>query len=97
MNVFRVKCPLATLAFGAALLSGIAHAEAAPVDLSPPVRPAGPIEPQTAPSVRTDPIIGTETVPVFGGAVQAETLGLVDPDVAGALREEDGGFGPAMW
>lgn len=75
----------------------------------PPVRPQV-TSPQTMKpdSAMTDPepsMIGAEGVqmdggqpaPVMGGVVEAETLGTVNPDVAGAIRTEEGGFGSAMW
>ena len=100
MNASRAKYTLISAAFVAALMAGHgAFAQGGPVDLSPPTR----TEPQTAPNVQTDPIIGADGVRldnrVVGGsvAVEAQSLGQVDPDVAGALQEENGGFGQAMW
>lgn len=52
-----------------------------------------------------DSLIGAEGIGLdgplnggsVGGAVEMQSLGQVDPDVAGVLREETGSFGPAMW
>jgi len=97
MNASRVNRPLVLAAFGAAFMAGAsAFAQGGPVDLSPPVRTNNPTTPQTAPrpeSLATP----TSTFGAVGGAVQAETLGEVNPDVAGVLGEDAGGFGQAMW
>ncbi|HEY9080942.1 hypothetical protein [Magnetovibrio sp.] len=40
---------------------------------------------------------GDDAAPVIGGKVEAETLGTINPDVAGVLSTAEGGFGAAMW
>jgi len=40
---------------------------------------------------------GSTRSSVIGGQIEAETLGTINPDVAGVLSEAEGGFGPAMW
>lgn len=82
----------------------------APVDLTPPSQnqPSAPMHEQRAPlpapkappasGVQPGGLSGAPLGPgVIGSAVQSEALEQVNPDVAGALSEADGGFGPAMW
>lgn len=100
-------------ALGAAVLAGgNALAQGAPVELVPPTRqeqpaavpppPAQPTWPGKASSPQA-PAIGADAVrmdrvpSMLGGAVEAQQLGQVNPDVAGVLTEAQGGFGPAMW
>lgn len=95
MNASRVNRALVLAAFGAAFMAGAgAFAQGGPVDLSPPVR-IDPTAPQSGAGPRPESLATPTST--FGGAVQAETLGDVNPDVAGALSEDAGGFGPAMW
>lgn len=96
----RVWLMACALVFGAALVTSTV-ASAAPVDLSPPknqeqvpLRPVPKAAPRKAP---TPPPVSDTPAPVMGGAVQAETLGQINPDVAGTLAQADGGFGSAMW
>ena len=73
---------------------GSAPARPRPIQPSqPPVQPAA-SDVSGANGVSMD---GSTPPPVMGGVVRAETLGVVSPDVAGTLSEEQGGFGPAMW
>lgn len=80
----------------------------APGGVGQPARPPSPYERPTyaQPEPQTDSAVtgaegvtmdGAETAPVIGGVVEAETLGSINPDVAGVLNEIDGGFGSAMW
>ena len=97
MNVSRVKPFVALAAFGAALVAGTAFAQSGPVDLSPPVRDE-PITRHSAPQPRPESLATpSSTFGVTGGRVQAETLDDVNPDVAGVLSEDAGGFGTGMW
>ncbi len=80
--------------------------------ISSPARPAPILAPsQSVPTYRPptqtpapDGVIAVEGIdmdgavqPVIGRSVEAQTLGTINPDVAGALSETDGGFGLAMW
>ena len=83
----------------------------APIRLEPsgeggvgqPARPPSPYErptyaqPATDDAVMGTAVTGAENAPVIGGMVEAETLGAINPDVAGVLNETEGGFGSAMW
>ncbi|HEY9164266.1 MAG TPA: hypothetical protein VIN57_06615 [Magnetovibrio sp.] len=105
MNASRAKCSLAVALLSAGVLMSVpALAQSGPVDLSPPTRTT-PEEP-TQPAVKSPPLtppsmIGAEGVtmeaPIMGDTVESETLGQIDPDVAGSLSADDGGFGLAMW
>lgn len=105
MNVSRAKRSLTSALVSAGLLaSAPALAQGGPVDLSPPTRtmPQAPSQPVVQQPPLTPPsVIGAEgvqmEVPIMGGKVEAEALDQIDPDVAGSLRAEDGGFGLAMW
>lgn len=105
MNASRVnRALIAGLLSTGLLVSGQAFAQTGPVDLSPPTRTQtqSPAPTRTQrPPVLNDSAIGAEGIglggPMLGSSVEAESLGQIDPDVAGALHEDDGGFGPAMW
>ncbi len=112
MNASRAKGFL-TAAFlvlpGLAFAQGGPVDLSPPVRLEPPAQPApAPARPQPTMPATPAPIggepsvIGAEGVrmdssPLFGGAVEVQTLGAVNPDVAGGLSEAQGGFGDAMW
>lgn len=90
-----------TLAPFAALAQG-APLDLSPLKLDPPKnngleparpRPARPAPISPAPAMPSDNPISS----VIGGAVESQTLGTVNPDVAGVLRAETGSFGAAMW
>ena len=68
-------------------------ASGAPVRLTPPP-PAG-AAPAPAPPTLPLPNLPGRVLP--GGGVQIDTLSSVDPDSAGALTEDNGGFGAALW
>jgi len=53
-----------------------------------------PSVPQPGRAVQADP---AAPLPVMGGAVDAESLSTISPDVAGVLSVADGGFGATMW
>jgi len=101
MNVSRVKRTLVLAAFGAALMMAgraVAQVDAAPisgpVDLSPPAR-------SKVLSNKRRPKPENPTLPSsgdgVGGVVETQVLADVNPDVAGAMSEDAGGFGAAMW
>jgi len=103
-----LRAPLVVVAI-LTVFPGVAVAQSGPVDLSPPMRldpPAHSVDPARPQTLSPDPampagMIGADGMhmdaPVMGGAVQAEELGTVNPDVAGALNEAQGGFGNTMW
>jgi len=105
MNASLVKHSFSAAIFGITL--GLAFpvlAQQGPVNLAPPVRlDAHPKQPTSKPDVTRQtpsPNVGDGIpahVPIMGGAVQAETLDAVNPDVAGVLNDQTGGFGSAMW
>ncbi|MCW8914710.1 MAG: hypothetical protein OQK24_02520 [Magnetovibrio sp.] len=112
MNVSHAKCLLgAAVVVGAtaiALPSLSDAQETKPLDLRPPLRleppaahpsakPARPM-PQS-PVSPIEPVQAPQTVMPsnLGGGVQAEMLGVINPDVAGALSIANGGFGTDMW
>lgn len=108
MNVSRVKRSVVGAVFGTALLtSSMVFAQSGPVDLSPPKRlesypqkalPPTTLQPQSTIEAPVPVQFENQAPPPkMGGVVQAETLGAVNPDVAGVLTAETGGLGGDMW
>ena len=111
MNVSRTKRTLGAVLVLGGLglgLSSVASAQdnqpldlRAPLKLEPPKshpapKPARPL-PRGPQSVT--PSFEVENAPPssLGGGVQVESLGSINPDVAGTLGPSEGGFGPDMW
>ncbi|MBF0248808.1 MAG: hypothetical protein HQL36_12195, partial [Alphaproteobacteria bacterium] len=80
----------------------VAPAPAPATATASPALPESVAEPSFKPSVVGAPGVrmGDGDIlpaPVMGGAVEVLGLEAVSPDVAGALRPDEGGFGPDMW
>lgn len=90
----------------AALMSSSAHAQGAPVDLSPPTA-LDPNQPANQPeSVQAAPLQIPAEAPtevklpapkLVQPAIQVEGLANIDPDIIGVLPEAEGGFGRDLW
>lgn len=102
MYASHVKFKIAFAALGlSVLVTTQAVAQSGPVDLSPPKRleaypdkAATPtrVQPERAP--KSDPTTPSSDM---GDTVQSESLGAVNPDIAGVMSDEDGGLGSDMW
>ena len=94
------------------VLPNVALSQDGPVDLSPPLRLDPPAQPSVQPARPLPggarpamPLIepaavgerDVRTNSIMGGVVQTEAVGVLNPDLAGALSEAQGGFGNAMW
>ncbi|MBL4614391.1 MAG: hypothetical protein JKY27_05905 [Magnetovibrio sp.] len=94
------------------VLPNVALSQDGPVDLSPPLRLDPPAQPSVQPARSLPggarpamPLIepaavgerDVRTNSIMGGVVQTEAVGVLNPDLAGALSEAQGGFGNAMW
>lgn len=92
---------LATLSFAPLWQSYAQNTSAAPVRLTPPqkLQPAVPSSAAAAPVQA--PLSGEPTQPALGNSVetpiQVDTLQTINPDMAGVLSAQEGGFGVDMW
>jgi hypothetical protein len=112
MTVSRVKSYIigkSALAFALALAAATSFAtietvvaQTAPVRLAPPTKlqpPSQTILPEQAPAplkVLPAPQLPTSTS-IIGTSIQVDTLQTINPDTAGVLNEQEGGFGVDMW